>query len=573
MEIKVHPSNKNHYPLSGFFIQSDQVTAWLTEIQNLGQEVGRLRIYPLPGKEPNSVWGCLVLLNGSTYFNESGKLEACQRVDPYFHISENARVTPTLTEDDSRRLFGEKIHVFHPDVGYACLEEQFKPVDVLKSPKERYRYIFQPETSVSRPGSIKSFRLVAPPEEDTLKNLEETSFPEKEKMPDKPLNSIEKGKLSLYQKLFKKKVNEKGEESLESGTFMKEVSSFANLFSKKKGTWEEKVKQDYEDLEERNKKEIDKLLDMLEKDPENALKYAVPLDNEGSSRGTNNGQLELTKRWGNLSLSGREQGGGGSGSVDIGNHFHELSERYNATARELKERGQYEKAAFVYMKLLKDYRMAAATLEEGKLYAEAAAIYLKYCEDKTQAAKCYEHGRLYEKAIDLYKELEDSEKVGDLYLELNNRVEANRHYEDAATKLLKRSNYIQAAEIYDTKMEDEQKARTVLLEGWETNSKRRDCLRKYLSYYPVQSDLKSQIEQFYRSKVEGESSQDFLSVIQTEYISNPDQSDYLKEIALEIIVKEAPNNRAIVNELRVFRPADKELPKDLNRFKFQKKES
>lgn len=57
------------------------------------------------------------------------------------------------------------------------------------------------------------------------------------------------------------------------------------------------MQQDYEDLERRNQKLVDKFLDLLRNNPAEALKYAIPLDENGSVRGGNNSSFTLSRRW------------------------------------------------------------------------------------------------------------------------------------------------------------------------------------------------------------------------------------------------------------------------------------
>jgi len=48
------------------------------------------------------------------------------------------------------------------------------------------------------------------------------------------------------------------------------------------------------------------------------------------------------------------------GTVDFRDEFFRLQNQYRLTAKELKEKGKFKKAAFIYLKLLKDYNAAAA---------------------------------------------------------------------------------------------------------------------------------------------------------------------------------------------------------------------
>jgi hypothetical protein len=60
--------------------------------------------------------------------------------------------------------------------------------------------------------------------------------------------------------------------------------------------WVNGLQQDFEELERRNQKHLDRLMKLFKNNPLEALKYKIPLDNEGYQEGRM-GQLTLSKRW------------------------------------------------------------------------------------------------------------------------------------------------------------------------------------------------------------------------------------------------------------------------------------
>jgi hypothetical protein len=68
---------------------------------------------------------------------------------------------------------------------------------------------------------------------------------------------------------------------------------------------------------------------------------------------------------------------------------------------------------------LKNAHSAGNALETGEHYQEAASVYLKYANNKNKAAECFEKGSMTMDAIGLYKELNQDEKVGDLYITIH----------------------------------------------------------------------------------------------------------------------------------------------------------
>ena len=146
-----------------------------------------------------------------------------------------------------------------------------------------------------------------------------------------------------------------------------------------------------------------------------------------------------------LSLFSEQYRPTASGSIDLGNNYFTLQQQYTKTAQELINKKNTKRAAFVYMKLLKQYHQAADTLEQGKLYQEAATVHLNHTGNKLKAAQCYEKGKMTNEAINLFKELNEHEKVGDLYMSINNQRSGLEHYNMVLDQLKDQHQYVKAS--------------------------------------------------------------------------------------------------------------------------------
>ncbi len=575
MELNIKPCLKNMFPIDGLLIKSPSATHWLEEMQRMQLSLESTELYSVPGLVANSIWGCLILPSSNVQKDLIGKNEYCQRVSHHLLIPEQTMLEPAMTSIEIDNLLRDNLHIIHPEFGLVELPEKLQAETLLIQPLESLMQVIRPEPTTFVPMQVKSFQVRSVAPEDVLKNLEEHVFPKEEKMEQKPLNLLEKGKLAMYQALFKKTKDEQGVPGKGS-----EKTGFAEgldkIFSKVFGAenkWMKKVEQDFEDLEKRNQKQVERLLDMLKKNPEEALKYAIPIDPNGSSRGGSSGPLDLSKRWFDFSLFGGSGSGQGAGSVDIGDYYQALQNQYYQTAQELVAQGEYHKAAFIYMKLLKNYYAAAETLEKGGFYQDAATIYLKYGEHKLKAAQCYEKGHMITEAIEIYKELEDFEKVGDLYKSIQKRKEANIFFDKVASAYTDKSQYIKASLIYRQKIEDEQAAQRLLLEGWRSGKDAGNCLNSYFHHIPDEKDLWKSISELYDVDVDNENSEAFLKAIQHVFSDRPEISDKVKDLAYEIVAARIKVNPSIVGELKSFNPSDKELVKDTMRYKLNQEKN
>jgi len=451
MQLKIKPDIKNQYPLHAMLIKGTSAVEWLREIQRLGFSLEGVRVYAVPGKTLNSVWGCLLLDNKPIATENAGKNELCQMVIPNFFIPERTTYFPQINHTELALLFPKEIHLAHPEIGIARLGEPLEFSELIAPPDLRSRIVIQPESGVFIPKNINSFQINAAGEEIVLQQME-GDFPEKENMPDdEGLSMFERGKLAFYRALF----SEGGDMKNDQHSNLRRRIEAAMAKGGEPPKWLQKMIEEYEALRRRNQKQVDKLMDLLKENPDEALKYAIPLDEDGSSRGSSGqGALGWSKLWKNYDLfNNRTQNWRTSGgSVDIGDHYYKLQQQYRETALKLIAKGDYKKAAFVYMKLLRDYRMAAQTMRSGKHYEEAASIYLKYVKDKKKAAECYEEGKLTRKAIELYKELNQHEKVGDLYMSINEREQAFDFYEMTVNEYRVRYQFLKASLIYHVKI-------------------------------------------------------------------------------------------------------------------------
>lgn len=578
MELSIKPSPVNSYPLHGILIKDASVTAWLRAIKRMKLQLQDIRLFPVPGLAANTVWGCLLVCYHKVDSRLAGRHELCQMVTPGLLIPERSVLYPALSVPEITKLFPQHLHAFHPEFGLAELSEELNLKAILAEPAMGSYHVTRPEKPVFIPGEVKSFQIKPLPPEEMQKQLQEQLFPKTEEMPKDELSPMEQTRLSLYELLFgKEKGKDKkplkpGKETNPGSPILNselaaQLGAFLGSLIPENSKFSERMHRDFENLKRRNEAEIDKLMELFKSNPEEALKYAIPLDENGSSRGGESVEFNMSRRWSDFSLNNYSVGSGSSsGSVNLSEHYLQLQKQYNETAEELIRKKEYQKAAFVYMKLLKNSGKAASTMEDGKLYQEAATIYLKHANNKQKAAECYEKGKMINDAIDLFKELKQDEKVGDLYVSINKRKEANIHYEVVANDYRGKDQYLKASLVYREKMLNAPAGQEMLREGWRKQKDAFNCLNNYFSHIEDLKTLKQEINHIYTHELNGQNSSSFLEVIKYEYNKQNELSEPIRDMAYEIIAAQLGHNSTIVNALRDFNKSDKELSKDTQRF-------
>jgi tetratricopeptide (TPR) repeat protein len=591
MELSVKPYHKNIYPSGGLLIKGDP-GACLRELQGLGISLPETPVYIIPGAKAATIWGFLVMTEPGNKGAQTGKNHYCQVIHQRIFIPVNAILYPAISHEELDKLFSPDIHIFHPDIGWAALPEPLVWKDLLTMPASAASQVFAPQDSAFIPGRIGQFQVKELSPEEVFDNMDKNIFPAKEKWNSHPLNFLEKIKLMLLKGLFagggllNSRSLHTGQQTSsgrgasqgqfsdrEPGAFSQWMEKWASKLFGKQSKLMQKWQASLEELEERNKKEVDKLMDLFRKNPEEALKYAIPLDGEGVSRGGHEGLYNMSKRWTDFSLFGN--GGSDlfqtSNTVMAGSVFNQLQKQYNETAAQLIKEGEYHKAAFIYMKLLKNNFKAASTLEEGHQYQEAASVYLKLAGSKLKAAECYEKGRMTNQAIELYKELQEDEKVGDLYLTLNKRAEANQYFDKVVDKHASQHRFLKASLICRQKMQEPQRAQSLLMEGWKEDKDAVNCLNNYFANIEDQKLLDREIQRIYLKETNDWNKEKYLQVLKNEYRNHPGVAERVKDIAYEIVAEKAVQNPGIVSELQEFNKKDLNLVADIMKFKHRRR--
>jgi len=203
---------------------------------------------------------------------------------------------------------------------------------------------------------------------------------------------------------------------------------------------EDWAKKNFQNITDARQRELNKLMELMEKNPEEGLKYALPLSGHEERRGNAPAGWQLGQR--QLTL-GSNRGGGAADGWDMDYQTQiTLQNQYRKSAREAEEKKKYDRAAYIY--------------------GEAIEIYLQ-----TQQ---------YEKAGDLFKKLGSEEKAQEMWeKELDNMTDP-----------------ILQANLLKSKINSFERACQVLDEAWRQRKKPDKCLGMlFFDYYEREMELES----------------------------------------------------------------------------------
>lgn len=567
MEIRLISVPKEDLPQCGFFIEGMNVEYWLTVLDDLALDPDRLELFPLPSNTANVLWGCLVLVSEAFLPSNTDPHSGAFHISNRLIIPEKTAITPNLTSFDIQHLFESDRYVLHMDFGLFKLTEPLNLSDYITMAKLDTADTSRPIAHVEVSPTISSFRIEATPLEDIKAELE--AKPIRESLKDKPLSIGEKAKLALYEQLLKVSKSKNGKVDIQN-TSTSTIDKLAKLLGFDGPQMKERMIRDYELLKERNRKEVEKLMDMLENDPELGLRYAIPLDDHGYSRGKEQFDFRMQKRGGTFSLFDRSWNTKGGG-VTLGEEYHKLQQQYRKTAAVLEGKGDYEKAAFVYLKLLKDYGMAAETLRKGRFYEKAAFTYLQYLKNEISAAACYEEGKVYGKAIELYERNGNLEKVGDLYTLLGKRQKANTAFQKVVDQFVERSEYKKASFLCRDKLYDLDQCQLLLLEGWKKRRRAVECLVAYFGNIDDEDFAWEQIKYVRDHLTNKTNVAEFLQVVKKEYRVRDIHKPKLRDVGYTLISELLDKGMNCSSELLAFNEKDSRLLADTMKYKMSRK--
>ena len=325
-----------------------------------------------------------------------------------------------------------------------------------------------------------------------------------------------------------------------------------------------------QDLQAKRDSELERLLKLFDTDPKEALKYAIPLQDNAAGRGSAPPSDRLSTHSTNFNLGNLYSSRAVDGWKTSEDHGERLRRKYQEQAQKAIQDGDYRQAAYIYAHLLNDLWQAAKLLEKGKFYHEAAILYDSHLHQPLEAARCYEQGGLLLEAIKIYKAEKKFEKTGDLLIQLSRRDNALEYYQLAVEQCLGLVDYLGAARILHEKADDTATAGEVLIRGWQNDYKGKDCLVRYLDINNRldKAGMAGKISKIYTAHTQQKQYTLFLTTL-LDFREQLDESacDTLTQITYEVISPLiAQGDATKLNLLKRILPDDKQLSSDIQRY-------
>ena len=560
-------------PVVAAWLPSGDVWSWLRELAATPLPPG-VRLFPVPTSATCSAAGGVVILPPS----ETQPVEWGARVQPLAWLAPRvlgpagSRIFPALTDSEITTLFPAPLQFLHPTLGRIAFwkEDAVRPESLLlPPPAEEARWNAAVPGPPKRPllRQVGMRRSISP--EDLMSGLA-GDIGEKAGQP-----AVDPEASGVGERMGK----EAGRWLRGiAGGVLKSIEAVLPESGSSQKRWIDDLlewgEKHWDALRSRRQSELNRLLELLETNPEEGLRYAIPLAGGDAGRGVARPGASLGPR--RTSLDWR--GTGRTGPVDAwdiaAQTQAELASRYRRAAAQETEQGRHSRAAYIYGQLLGDWSSAADALKNGGLHRDAAQICLSRLKDRRRAARFLEEGGLLTEALPLYEELKVHDKCGELYERLGLQAEARAAWAHAAAAA---PTALGKAAILETKLQDLEGALVCLWSAWSRRHNAVECMCEvfHVCERHQMRDRASEMLRALAAAPASVPSENLMSVLKHAFSSTSDASlrAEASRIGIDIIGRRLSGSPkphespVLLNALPAFAPDDRLLARDASRYK------
>ncbi len=235
-------------------------------------------------------------------------------------------------------------------------------------------------------------------------------------------------------------------------------------------------------LSSQRENELKRLLNLLEKDPDAGLRYALPFGGN-APRGAATPSGRLGERTPDFNIRNMN----GSGRADVWDvpweYQQKLMQRYRDLAQREMRLGNHRRAAYIYATLLNDLHSAATALEAGGLFHDAAILHDKHLRNWMKAAECYRKGGFWEEALAIFRTRERWIDAGELLLKMDQPDEARLMFSNEIRSCEVRKDFLRAGELADQRLNDSEQAAALLANGWSHGDRPEQCFHALMELH------------------------------------------------------------------------------------------
>ena len=584
-----HPFQLRYDPASNaalraWFLPGDSAARWLDELVRSGLAVMETRLYPVPRSlEDRTVVGLLVVPPSTGSGSTPPAGIACRLVGERLFMPVDASLHPPMADAELRKLFVLPVSFYHPVFGLSGFEEEavLRVNDLLQLPEEHAA-----NWNFARPGpsalpELSGVVLLEPPSlenifggaEDDIGSEPLVDLPP---APGEPSENMAADSARKLRKAFAKRM-------ADALRRLPRTAAQRNWLNNAEDWANRQLRGVDKELEQLRNKEINRLLHLLDADPEEGLRRAISLNNF-AHRGTTPPSSRLGSR--SLNFDPSRLGGRPADFWNVPSQLQEvLRRRYREMADREMQLGRHRRAAYIYAELLGDLVSAANALKRGKLYREAALVYEDHLKNPLEAARCLAEGGLLAEAIQRYEKLEHWLEVADLHERAGNPAAAAEAIRRVVNERLTRGDILGAAKMVEERLHEPDEALEMLLRAWPLSFQAATSVGavfQLLARLGRHETALDRLAQFSREPVPNTLAQPLASALSVTARVYPDErvrhraADFSRVLIAQQLQQQGlttDNTQRLLECLVSMAPQDRLLSRDTNRYLASRREA
>jgi tetratricopeptide (TPR) repeat protein len=460
---------------TAWFLAGDFVTDWLQELMRCGLAEPETKLFVVPHSPRNRAPAGLLVVPArlDTIKNEPAGM-ACVLIAGRLFIPANAVLSPPVTDEEIQKLCLLSASFFHPTLGLSGFDEAatLRVWHLLAPPPQS-----PGNWNLARAGSpplpsLQDIQIVRPPSWEELFGDAQSEIgveppvnlpPSPAEPRENPLAKSGRHLRRLFAKGFTDALGK-----------LPHIGPRRNWLNHAEDWSRKQLQQVDQQLDHLRNKELHRLLDLFNSDPETALRHAIPMNNF-AHRGVSPPSGKLADRTPHF-----DPGKLGGGSADYWRISwelqNELQRRYRTMANRETQLGRHRRAAYIYAQLLGDLASAANVLKQGRHFQEAAMLYEDHLQNRLAAARCFAEGGLLTEAIQRYEKLGMLPEMADLYERLGQMEPARKILRQLVQKERANGNLLGAAKLLNERLQATDEALGVLLNAWPNSGQAASCI-------------------------------------------------------------------------------------------------
>lgn len=567
--------------VSAGWLASADPQEWLRELAHCRAQGSRVALYPVASSTANPRPAGVFLVPQGSVPRFRPRVQLLAELLPGVHAPRDAELSAGLGSHETGFFFPYQVHLFHPTLGLIGFDakDELPAAKLLEIPPERGARWNRAIPAGKFSPQLKGFLIDQPDSPDRM--LADAA----QGIGDQATDLTKKDHASWNQaKLLGTGLA--GGALLGAGWILGGMMKLSDFLSGPgvigrpgggkgngkrpgKSRLQEWAEKNWQQLFDKRSREIERLMKLMEKDPDQGLRYALPLSGL-PSRGVAPPTWKLGTR--NLNFT-HGHGAGATDGWDIGDDSRlKLEQKYRDAAKRETLLGRHERAAYIYGNLLGDWAAAAKSLIDAGRHRDAVSIYLHKMNAPAAAAKCMEDAGLLVQAAALYAECRDFEKAGDIHAKLTNETAAREMWLMAVDA---QAAPMEKARILRDKIKDRPAALKILNHTWRSGSHVTESLKACFAMHRQDQDLPAAqelLEEFLKRDPANPTLPQKLKLIHAESIHWADGrftrtfEDYAYRRMAEELAARPRSSADLLDFLPKLDPNDRLLARDARRF-------